>query len=71
MTSPTAPAFDVKHVRGVATVYLLCSFCRAIIREMSPNEQIRVDRAYFCRAHDPGRVISNPPRRPDEEETTH
>ena len=54
------PKFRIadKHTKK-PRVILQCSECDDDIRELEPDENIRIDRAYYCEKCDPGFVVPN------------
>lgn len=70
MKPGTQPRFEITDYKGRKPkrgtpkddlrVWLHCSSCNARIREMQPNESIRVDRAWFCEKCEPGIEVPNP-----------
>jgi hypothetical protein len=58
MAKNTTPNFRVEgNSRRDARVILLCSDCGADLREITLDEEIHVDRGYYCAEHDDGNVV--------------
>ena len=57
----TTPNFKVERTaEGVPRVFLLCSDCDAVIREIFPKQTVSVLRAYYCDKCDDGTIKINP-----------